>query len=443
MNTCTGYIHLTNKYMRILLLTQVLPYPPDAGPKVKTWHLLRYLHRCGHQVILASFVRPDEIPYIDTLRQYCEEVHPVPIRRSRWVDLISWARSNVTGRPFLVERDDLPEMRKLVGRLMSSMQIDAIHADQLTMTQFGLPFIGSGKPFLTFDAHNAVWTIIDRMAQTAPRLLRPAASLESKRIKRYEGKMVHSFDQTLAVTEPDQQALCEAEEFYLAGKKPTTARITTIPITIDTAVQTPIRRVPGSQNIVTLGTLHYPPNADGIRWFLNEVFPLVLQKCPQATLTIIGKNPPRDFLETAESSSGYVKILGYVPDLVPHFEQSALMVVPVRAGGGMRVRILEAFAWGMPVVTTTVGVEGISAVPGRDLLVEDTTERFAAAVVRLLNDPRLQTELSIQCRKLAEEKYDWLAALSPLGKIYGEVAFSRVDTDSHSHPSVNRVYTDL
>jgi glycosyltransferase involved in cell wall biosynthesis len=183
--------------------------------------------------------------------------------------------------------------------------------------------------------------------------------------------------------------------------------------------------VSGSQNIVTLGTLHYPPNADGIRWFLNEVYPLVLQDNPHAFLTIIGKNPPQDFLEAAERHSGRVKVTGYVPDLVPYFKKAALMVVPVRAGGGMRVRILEAFSWGMPVVTTTIGVEGISAVAGRDLLVEDTPEGFAAAVVRLLRDPQLQSNLSLQCRKLAEEKYDWQRALSPLGKIYQEAARSR------------------
>lgn len=416
--------------MRILLLTQVLPYPPESGPKVKTWHLLRYLHREGHRVILASFVRVEELPYIDALRPYCEEVHAVAIRRSRLVDVMSWMRSNVTGRPFLIERDDLPEMRSLVKRLLSTKQIDAIHADQLGMAQFGLPFKENGKPYLVFDAHNAVWTVVDRMAQSAPWFLKPLAFLESKRVKRYEGKVIRSFDQTLAVTEPDREALCRAATAYRNGTSTGNPRITTIPITVDTSIQTPVDREPGSQNIVTLGTLRYPPNADGIRWFLNEVFPLVLRDAPGATLTILGKNPPRDFLAAADRSARSVRVLGYVPDLVPHFERSALMVVPVRAGGGMRVRILEAFSWGMPVVTTTVGMEGISAQPGRHLLVEDTPEQFASAVVQLLRDPQLQSNLSIQCRKLAEEKYDWTAALSPLRKIYREPTFSGEEVDT-------------
>jgi glycosyltransferase involved in cell wall biosynthesis len=120
---------------------------------------------------------------------------------------------------------------------------------------------------------------------------------------------------------------------------------------------------------MTMGTLHYPPNADGIRWFAKDVFPLVRQQVPQVTLTIVGKNPPPDFLHLQEQYPGVITVTGYVPDLTPFMEKAAIMVVAVRAGGGMRVRILEAFARGLPVVTTTVGLEGIEARPGEDVLV--------------------------------------------------------------------------
>jgi glycosyltransferase involved in cell wall biosynthesis len=139
---------------------------------------------------------------------------------------------------------------------------------------------------------------------------------------------------------------------------------------------------------------------------------------PKAHLTIIGKNPPQDFQQLAVEHPESINVTGYAPDLDPYMEQSAIMVVPVRAGGGMRVRILEAFARGMPVVTTTVGLEGIEAEPGVEVLVEDTPETFASAVMGLLSNPDWQAKLSQRGRKLAEEKYDWQTVLGQIEKVF-------------------------
>lgn len=403
--------------MNILFLTQILPYPPNSGPKVKTWHVLKYLSQSGHKITLASFVRPEELPYIEDVKQVCASVHAVPIRRSRISDIGYFLRSQVTGRPFLVERDDIVEMRSLVDRIVTLGDIDAIHADQLTMTQFALPYTKSlnGKPVLVFDAHNAVWTITERMKQSSPFYLRLPLMLETKRIKKYEGRIIRDFSATLAVTELDRQALMSA----LDKKGPaTTVPITVIPIAVDTHNIRPVTRRSGSLNLLTMGTLYYPPNADGIRWFVEEVFPLIRSKVTGATLTIIGKNPPKDFLKLAEEKNNGIVVTGFVPELDPYFAESGLTVIPVRAGGGMRVRILEAFARAMPVVTTTVGLEGIQAQPGRDVLVADSSEDFASAVIRLLNNEELQDQLSTNGRHLVETKYDWQVTLKDLEKVY-------------------------
>src|SRR5574341_428010 len=124
--------------MRILFLTQIIPYPPDSGPKVKTWHVLRYLAERGHEVILASFMRAEEEDYVPVLKKYCTEVYTIPIRRSRLKDAGYWLLSHLTGRPFLIERDDIQAMRHYVQEILASISIDVIHADQLTMTQFAL-----------------------------------------------------------------------------------------------------------------------------------------------------------------------------------------------------------------------------------------------------------------------------------------------------------------
>ncbi len=280
--------------LRILFLTQIVPYPPDSGPKVKTYHVLRYLSEQGHKIHLASFVRKEEETNLESLRSLCEEVYSVPIQRSRVADGFYWLRSHITGRPFLIERDDLSGMRNLIRDILNNKAIDCIHADQLTMAQFGLPPVSlfggrsvsdtqgdrlesDKQPLLVFDAHNAVWTIVDRMRQTVPTLLRPILNLEVRRVKRYEGMIVTKFDHTFAVTDIDKNDLLNAQRFASAGVSysDVNSSISVIPIAVDTGSLQPVDRIVGSRNILTLGTLHYPPNADGIRWFFSEVFPLI------------------------------------------------------------------------------------------------------------------------------------------------------------------------
>lgn len=410
--------------MHILFLTQILPYPPSSGPKVKTWHVLRYLVQSGYKITLASFVREEELPYIQYVNNVCDAVHVVPVHRSRVLDAYYFLRSQLTGRPFLVERDDIVEMRLLINRIISTESIDVIHADQLTMAQFAFPLhVRDGrKPALVFDAHNAVWTITQRMQHNAAFYLKLPLALETRRIKRFEGKIVNDFDATLAVTEPDRLALLDAFNQYDHNGD---VSVSVIPIAVDTQQVGPVQRAENSLNILTMGTLYYPPNADGIRWFIQRVFPLVRQKVPGVKLTIVGKNPPKDFLKLAADDGSGIVTTGFVPDLDPYFAESAITVVPVRAGGGMRVRILEAFARAAPVVTTTVGLEGIDACPGTDVMVADSPEDFARSVIDLLQDKELQQQLSTNGRRLVEEKYDWQVVLEKLDTIYKGLSRAR------------------
>lgn len=369
---------------------------------------------------MVSFVRPEEEQYIPVLGTICTAVQVVPIRRSRLADVWYMARSYLTTRPFLVERDDLPAMQEKINKLVREHDFDFIHADQLTMVQFalrGAEAASGTKPKVIFDAHNAVWSIVERMQENSRWFLKPVLGVEAARVKRYEGKLMKTVDHVLAVTDVDRAGLEEALKYSKHSSGERVAPITVVPIAVDTAKLQPIQRQPDSKNIVTLGTLHYPPNADGIRWFFTEVFPLVRQRVPDATLTIIGNHPPQDFLDLA-ARDPKIKVTGYVPELPPYLEKSALMVVPVRAGGGMRVRILEAFAYAMPIVTTTIGLEGIQAELERDVLVADTAADFAERVSDLLENPANQEALSRNGRRLAETKYDWQVVLSAMQAVY-------------------------
>jgi polysaccharide biosynthesis protein PslH len=406
--------------MDILFLAQIIPYPPNAGPKVKTWNVIRYLAECGHRITFVSFVRPDELPYIPALKQVCEAVHVIPIKRVRLFEPWYLLKSLWNRRPYLVERDDRKELRDLVLRLLSEKQYDVIHADQVTMAQFAdcLPE-GKRRPDLIFDAHNAVWMILDRMAQKMPLIIRSLGKFEAQRMKKYEGELVHSFDHTMAVSEVDSHLLQEA--VLAIGQKPDENKISVIPIAVDTLQLKKIHPQPGSLNLLTLGTLHYPPNADGIRWFVNEIFPLIKSRVPEVTLSIIGKNPPKDFVDLSIKDPRTFFVPGYVEDLTAWLEKAAVIVIPVQVGGGIRVRILEAFAHAMPVVTTEVGLEGIHARVGDDVLVADQPETFADCVVRVLEDHELAEKLAENGRKLAETRYDWKIVLRAVEKVYSAI----------------------
>lgn len=399
--------------MRILFLTQIVPYPPDAGPRAKTWQVLRYLASQNHEVHLVTFCRQYELPHLDHLKTVCASVTPVFLRRSRIKDLGYFVRSILANRSFLLERDDYPEVHQAIAELQKRVRFDILHADQLTMAQF-ITHISPGMK--VFDSHNATWMVLERMVEKYPAILRPFFRREATLVGRFEHDVVRDFDHTFTVTEVDKKFLLDL--FPCEQRETIAAKISTTPITIDCDRIKPVRRNVESRELLTLGTLHYLPNQDGIRWFLREIFPLVLREQPDVHLSVVGKNPPQDFIELARSQPANLTVTGYVDDLEPYYQKCACVVVPVRSGGGMRVRILEAFAYGLPVVTTTVGLEGINALPETDVLVEDSPQQFAAAVLRCLSEPETGNSLAVNGRGVVETRYHWRNALKQMDFIY-------------------------
>lgn len=393
--------------MRILLLTQIVPFPPDSGPKIKTYHVLRYLAE-HHEVHLVSFARtPAEEADAQALAAFCASVTTVPLGRSRWRDIGYLVRSLVTGRPFLIERDDSMAMRREIARLIGEYHIDAVHADQLSMAQFAVDLPLERR---VLDEHNAVWTIVRRSANgplwQPTRLL---AELEWRRLKVYEEAICRRFDRVVVVSETDARALDLA-----AGAEQTAI----IPIAIDTEAQPLLPRTASARHVLSVATMFYPPNVEGVAWFAHEVMPLIRRHRSDVEFHIVGSRPPASIRRLAQPGSGII-VTGYVADLTPLQRQSAVLVVPLLAGSGMRVKIIEAFARGIPVVSTTIGAEGLDVIPGEHLLIADQPAELAAAIERILTEPALAARLSRAGRALVEQRYDWRTALVGLDRLYG------------------------
>lgn len=446
--------------MRILYLTQVLPYPLDAGPKTRAYYTLRHLAE-RHEVFLLSFVRKEDAPeHVEHLRAFCVDVQTVPMVRSRGRDAVALLDSLVKHRSFIIDRDWRgPMAQKLLEIWDERGPFDAIHADQLWMASYALWAKSRivNPPKLVLDQHNAVFRIFERMShETSNPLLRWGLRLESNKLAQYEAEVCRRFDDVIWVTQDDLDAVSAipgapalsarqrvvipiavdgTNSRVLAAAPVSGASVPSEPVTTGSVSSEQIRsgaltlphssaaKMPGREaaaiqvgatktarrkavkRVVFLGGLNWPPNANGVMWFLQEIWPHILRHEADAVFTVIGKSPPANVRELA-SKLPNVHVMGYVAELEPLLQATAAFVVPLRAGGGMRVKILDAWKWGLPVVSTTIGVEGIAVRHGEDTLIADEAQEFAEATIALLKCPDYGRRIGLGGRASLEARYD-------------------------------------
>ncbi len=395
--------------MRILFLTQICPYPPTNGGAIKTYNILKHLG-ARHEVELLLFVRGSrEVESLVHLGEYCSSIDSCTMTRSAFIDLLHAARSTITGRSFIISRDWRPEMK---SRVLDHLRRkpDLIYVDHLQMLQYVPRSVSC--PIL-LDEHNVEWRIVERFAEfDASPLRRRFAAMEWPKLRRFELDACRSARAVVTVTEHDRAIL---QEHGVSAEK-----LTALPIGVDTSYFTPLPRSRDSQRILTFGTMSWPPNIDAVQWFHREVYPYIRRRVPQAGFTIVGANPPPVIRQLPESDPS-VTVTGYVDDIREASLGAAVFVVPLRIGSGMRVKILDAMAMAIPVVSTSVGCEGISVHPGRDIVVADDPQAFADGVVSLLKDRARCAEIGSAGRRLVEAEYSWPAILTRLDDLLSRI----------------------
>ena len=278
-------------------------------------------------------------------------------------------------------------------RLVNQCGFDAVYCDHLSMLEYGrrlnLPII--------HDAHNVEFEIIRRHAATLPfSALRGFAALEWRMLRRYERALYPRCALIYSVSDVDAESIRR-----FCGEQ---GSVAVVPIAVDVQGVAQASPIGAGHELLFVGGLHWPPNADAVGYFIDDILPIVRSRLPDAHLTVVGRADER-VQHRLRSVSG-VTFAGHVPDIEPFFRRSRAMVVPLRSGSGMRVKILDALARGMPTVTTSVGCEGIDATTGHHLLIADTAAAFAAEVVRLLTDDELAMRLSRSSRELVQRLYD-------------------------------------
>ncbi len=402
---------------RILFLTELLPYPLVAGPKIRAYYVLRHL-AAHHQVTLLSFVRADDQPEdVAHLESFLDEVYTVPMQRSWARNIRAALVSLLTGRPAIIAREEIEAMRARLKQLFSQAQYDVLHADQIPMAQYGLLGQRTGVKRL-LDQHNATFQIVERLARhEGNRWKRLFLLREARAFARYEADVCRRFDHVTFVTQDDRRALLAQME----GGASMDGRTTVIPICVDTDAVKPVSPTPTPFRITHIGTMFWPPNIEGILWFWEKVWPQVQAQAqvPDATLTLIGKNPP-DQIRTLGGQAN-VDVPGFVEDLGPYLAETAAFIVPLHAAGGMRVKIVDAWCWGLPIISTTIGAEGIDFQEGENILIADTPAGFAQAVIQVLRQTELQDRLRTNGRRWVEEHYDWRRVYGAWDDVYARL----------------------
>ncbi len=384
--------------MRVLALSLGVPFPPVGGGLARTYHLLQAL-ASHHEIVLAAFSygEPHDPPpfpvRVETVawqwsRAYLEMVGDDPAASTRAYQYLTWEADE----PWLASVLDPAPMEAALRRLLEE-RVDVILLEGTPLTKF-LPVLPWGVPRVLdfYDVHS----LMARREAAAANGDSGALAHEAERTLRWERRAVRQCNACVTVSDAEATAartLLEADPVHV------------IPTGVDTTYFAPQARQSQRGAVLFTGTMNYPPNVDAACHFAGEILPLVKREAPHATFHVVGTNPTD---RVARLASDSVVVYGRVPDMRPHFANAEVVVAPIRAGGGTKLKLLEAGAAGKAIVSTSFGVEGLPFKPDRDLLVADSPAGFAAAVVRLLDDPARRAELGAHARAVAC-RYDWQA----------------------------------
>jgi glycosyltransferase involved in cell wall biosynthesis len=396
---------------RILVVAPYPPYPPRFGGAARIYHLLRVLAR-EHRITLLSFASPDEAAAMGPLADLGIEIHTVPRarardpRRKRLYQLRS-----LVGRTYSHYSLWSPRMAAALDGLLSGCRFDVV---QIEFGDLAGSYTVPPGPLRVLDEHNVEYRFMERLErQERSRLRRLYYRLEARKLRTDELAACRRADAILTTSDVDRATLVPDVE---------ATPIRVVPNGVDTTFFTPGPAVNGPPRLVFTGAIDYQPNTDAVLHFCAEIWPLVRRSAPEATLAIVGKDPP---LAVRALAGDGVTVTGTVPDVRPWMRSATAFVVPLRSGGGTRLKILEALASGRAVVSTSLGCEGLEVTAGHDILVADEPAAFAEAVLRCARDPELRARLGAAGRTLVERRYRWEAIGADLADFYQELLARR------------------
>ncbi len=396
--------------MNILWLNAGLLLPLDKGGKLRTWHVMRHL-ASRHDITYLSFSDPAQTAgEREGMRAVCANLRTIPRTdpaKGTAGFYLDAARYVIDRVPYAVAKYRSTAFKNALRQLLDERRFDAIVCDFLP------PVVNLPErlpcPSILFT-HNVEAEIWRRHADNARGpIARTLLAQQWRRMLRFEREALARFDLVLAVSEADGQTF---ERLYPGALK-TPAHV--VQTGVDTTYFAPVPApadatkadAPRRAHLVFTGSMDWLPNEDGMLYFVRDILPRIREAEPEATLSIIGRTPTPAVKRLADEAG--IEVTGRVDDVRPHIAAGAVYIVPLRIGGGTRLKIFEAMAMGKAVVSTTVGAEGLPVTSGRDVVIADEPAHFAQAVVDMIRDVPARRRIEKEARRLVMERYDWSA----------------------------------
>ena len=396
--------------MKILFLTPYVPYPLNNGGLIRVHHMMLNLG-AKHDVTVIC-MEPDNEAQAEGIKVIEDagitiETVPVASNQKKELNRIYQLLSLVSSKPYQYKQYYSAAMQKSISRHLEEGDYDLLHVE---FSQMGYYHLDTEIPRYV-DQHNVEYEIMHRTYETEKSPLRKLlAYSEWKKFYKQEIENCEKFTGCLTTSVRDAEILQQRSPGMECH---------VIPNGVDSEFfKSNATGDDIDPNMVLFtGTISYYPNTEGILWFYKNIWPLIKEKNPQATFCIAGKAPPPEVQAIADSDES-VTATGMVDDMRDYYNKAAVVVVPLRVGGGTRLKILEGMAMSKAIISTSVGAEGIEHTDGEDILLKDTPEDFSNAVVSVMNDTALRQRLEKGGRDLVEAKYDWRAVTDKLSDVF-------------------------
>jgi glycosyltransferase involved in cell wall biosynthesis len=392
--------------MNILALADIVPYPPNTGIKIRTFNVLRELHRCGDRVDLICFNHPvfihEEFVRREAraaLLEFCRQVHILDIPGEKGRAGYAWKllRNLMAKDPYRVTRYWSKECRNVMDATMAAGDIDLLHLDKTEFYCYAERH--SQVPAIPTNHNVESLLFRGRADYETSHLRRHFARLQGRKTRAYEERVLGEVSGFVTCTDHDLSVFRDQYGIATPG------------VVIDNGVDVEFyepRRVPRGNYVLIIGAQNREATAnfDATVYFMENIWPRLRKSLPEVRLVIVGRNPDPQVLAYSQADKR-IDVRGFIDDEREVFAGANALLVPLRIGGGSRLKILTALAMGTPVVSTTIGAEGIACTDGIDILLADDPRVFADRVVELCTDNTTATRIAAAGRTLAEQRYDW------------------------------------
>lgn len=394
--------------MNVLFLAPRMPLPADTGGKIRTLNILKQLAvEFSLHLVCYSFEDSDK-DHLPELEALGVKVTLVPMTKTTFFQKIYWLFFH--GMPISLVKYHTKAMEQAIKEVINNERFDAIHVDHLHMAHY-LNFFKHLPCML--DEHNVEYKILQRCAAVEKNFFkRIVYTAQSRKMNHFEADMAQKF--SCAFT-------CSIDDRILLNKITNgLAPIYVVPNGVDTQYFQPNNNEHMEDALVFTGSMDWLPNNDAITYFCCEILPLIWKRNANIKLYVVGKSPSAEVKELAKKDNRVI-VTGRVDDVRPYIEKSKIFIVPLRVGGGTRLKILEAMAMGKAIVSTTIGAEGITYTMDENILLADTPEEFSAMIVEAISNSEKIKSLGQSGRELVLESYDWAVVGRLLRHFYRKV----------------------